>query len=141
MKDLFGNEVKPGQETPRGRYRNKSGGWKVNPMRLKLGAGPDDKRCKHCAHFIRKEYAKTYFKCAFRGDTNGPGTDHRANWPTCVKFEEEAKLFHELRNEGHNGKVVIPIDGSGLNNLIAKAKSDTYAKYQVSSNPIPKNEI
>lgn len=59
---------------------------KVNPM-LVCGKGPEDKRCKHCAHFIVKEFHnKTYFKCEFRGDTNGAGTDHRANWPTCAKF-------------------------------------------------------
>lgn len=58
-----------------------------NPCRIKFGPGPADKRCKDCAQFIRKRYSKTYFKCALRGDTNGPGTDHRANWLACSKWE------------------------------------------------------
>lgn len=48
-----------------------------------VGKGPEDKRCKHCAFFYEKVYSKKYFKCLFRGNTNGPGTDHKANWPTC----------------------------------------------------------
>lgn len=59
----------------------------INPMVRAQGKGPEDKKCKHCAHFYRKEYSKTYFKCSFRGNTNGPGTDHKANWPTCGKFK------------------------------------------------------
>ena len=61
-------------------------GKKQNPMIKACGPGPAEFRCKHCVHFIVKTYSKTYFKCAFRGDTNGPGTDHRANWPTCSRF-------------------------------------------------------
>ena len=67
---------------------------KINPMTREYGKGPDDKRCKHCHFFYRKQYSKQYFKCEFRGDTNGPGTDHKANWPTCKKFiqsDENAK--------------------------------------------------
>ena len=37
---------------------------------------------EHDGQFV----AKTYFKCELRGITNGPGTDHRANWPACGKF-------------------------------------------------------
>jgi hypothetical protein len=47
-----------------------------------------DVKCKTCEHFIRKELSKTFFKCAFRGNTNGPGTDHRANWPACTKYQK-----------------------------------------------------
>lgn len=59
---------------------------KVNPMVKSCGKGPDEYKCKDCLHFIRKEYSKTYFKCAYRGNTNGPGTDHKANYQTCGKF-------------------------------------------------------
>jgi hypothetical protein len=66
----------------------------VNPCLILLGAGPTEFKCKHCVHFYRKRYSKTYYKCELRGDTNGPGTDHRANWPTCMRFEknESAKV-------------------------------------------------
>lgn len=65
---------------------------KVNPMVKVHGTGPEGKRCKHCTHFIIKQWGNRYFKCAFRGNTNGPGTDHRANYPTCGKFESSIPL-------------------------------------------------
>lgn len=48
----------------------------------------DPKRfCKECRLFIRKTgYSKTYLKCGLRDNTNGPGTDHRANWDACGRF-------------------------------------------------------
>ena len=50
--------------------------------------GPDamGRKCKQCRLLRRKKMGKVYFKCALRGDTNGPGTDHRANWNACAKF-------------------------------------------------------
>jgi hypothetical protein len=68
------------------------GKGKINPCLKLHGPGPADKRCKDCALFIRREMSKTYFKCELRGITRGPATDHRANWPTCGKFQTlEAK--------------------------------------------------
>jgi len=64
---------------------------KLNPMIKHWGKGPEDKRCKNCKFCYSKSYSKTYYKCEFRGDTNGPGTDHRANWPTCGKFQQPEK--------------------------------------------------
>ncbi len=61
-----------------------------NPMIKRCGRGPDGKKCKTCRHFYRKSFAKTYRKCALRGDTNGPGTDHLANWPACGEYGEES---------------------------------------------------
>jgi hypothetical protein len=61
---------------------------KTNPMVRSCGPGPADKKCKHCKYLFEKSYSKKYFKCEWRGNTNGPGTDHRANWPTCSKFIE-----------------------------------------------------
>jgi hypothetical protein len=84
--DLFGNVVQP--EVP---LKNKSGGFNINPCIAAFGKGPEGTRCKKCVHFIRKHYGGVYFKCALRGDTNGPGTDHRANWPTCGKYQEDGK--------------------------------------------------
>jgi hypothetical protein len=65
----------------------------VNPMVIKYGPGPLDKRCKDCdciglggtAHVGR------YYKCRYRGNTSGPGTDHRVNWETCSKFNHHKK--------------------------------------------------
>jgi hypothetical protein len=78
--NLLGEEIDTDQE------RKKH--LRINPMVRVYGNGPEDKKCKHCGYFYRKYYSKTYFKCEFRGDTNGPGTDHKANWPTCGKFKE-----------------------------------------------------
>lgn len=65
--------------------------FKINPMVKSCGKGPAEFKCKHCVYFIRKHYSKVYFKCKWRGNTNGPGTDHKANWPTCGKFVPEPK--------------------------------------------------
>jgi hypothetical protein len=64
---------------------------RINPMVRACGKGPEGARCKTCVHFIRKSYGGTYFKCEFRGNTNGPGTDHRANWPACSKYFPDGK--------------------------------------------------
>lgn len=58
-----------------------------NPCVRKYGEGPAGKKCKDCRHLIAKRYSKTYYKCTFRGDTNGPGTDHRVSWQACAKWE------------------------------------------------------
>lgn len=84
--NLFGEDDTPPIDLILKSLMRVSKAHKVNPMVLAFGAGPTEHKCKACAHFYRKQYAKTYFKCAFRGDTNGLGTDHRANWPTCSKF-------------------------------------------------------
>lgn len=58
----------------------------VNPMVKAQGPGPDAHKCKDCVFLIRKEYARTYYKCKFRGNTNGSATDHKVNWQSCSKF-------------------------------------------------------
>jgi hypothetical protein len=58
-----------------------------NPCVARFGRRDPAEKCKHCRLFIRKHYSKTYFKCQLRGDTNGPATDHRANWAACKRFE------------------------------------------------------
>lgn len=65
---------------------------KANPLIKFFGKGPDNEKCKSCVHFYRKKFSKTYFKCALRGDTAGPGTDHRANWPSCAKFQKNKEI-------------------------------------------------
>jgi hypothetical protein len=59
-----------------------------NPMVRSFGYGPEEKRCKHCSHLFKKQYAGTYYKCDLRINTNGQGTDHRVNWSACSKFEK-----------------------------------------------------
>lgn len=86
MTDLFGNElqdVKP--------LKNKSGSFNFNPCIPAYGRGPENTRCRGCKFLIRKHYSKVYYKCKLRGNTNGPATDHRVNWPACGKFEVEEK--------------------------------------------------
>jgi hypothetical protein len=63
-----------------------------NPMVKSFGYGPEGKRCKHCFHLFKKQYAGTYYKCDYRINTNGPGTDHRVNWAACSKFKENKKI-------------------------------------------------
>lgn len=62
---------------------------KPNPMIRSVGIGTEGKKCKSCYFLIRKSYAKVYYKCQFRGNTNGTGTDHKVNWPACSKYKED----------------------------------------------------
>jgi len=63
---------------------------KTNPCLAVYGQGPDGKQCRTCAFFLRLRYHDgLYFKCEKRGKpTHGPGTDHRARWPACGKYQE-----------------------------------------------------
>lgn len=62
---------------------------KVNPMVLKYGAGPADRNCAFCvSFFVGGTGARGHFKCRWRGNTSGAGTDHRANWEACSKYEQ-----------------------------------------------------
>lgn len=61
---------------------------KQNPMVRAFGPGPEGARCRDCRHLRMKSFARTYYKCNLRVDTNGPGTDHRVRWPACAKFEK-----------------------------------------------------
>lgn len=71
--NLLGEEVTVG---PKG---------KVNPLLAVFGK-LEGKKCKECNHLYRKHFSKVYIKCDLRPDTNGPSTDHKANWPACKKF-------------------------------------------------------
>jgi len=51
------------------------------------GPGPAGATCEFCIYLYRKMFSKTYYKCAMRRDTNGPGTDHRCGWAACGRFE------------------------------------------------------
>lgn len=84
--DLFGNPV-----AVKKFVKGRSQGYKTNPCISVYGKGPEGTRCKNCVNFFKKYVGKTFFKCELRGDTGGPGTDHRANWPTCGKYKEVEK--------------------------------------------------
>lgn len=62
-----------------------------NPMVVACGIGPQLTKCKSCTHLNSKQYSKTYYKCELRGNTNGPGTDHRVNFQACAKYEEASR--------------------------------------------------
>jgi len=59
-----------------------------NPMVRENGSGPEGASCRGCAHLYGKRYNRIYYKCGLRGDTNGPGTDHRVRWPACARYKE-----------------------------------------------------
>jgi hypothetical protein len=94
MSGLWGDQEPPALPAPERRIPIHDGKRllrrvsKENPCLRVFGAGPDDKQCKTCAHLFYKEEDKRYYKCELRGDTNGPGTDHRVRWPACAKYEE-----------------------------------------------------
>lgn len=57
---------------------------RVNPCVGLFGKGPEGVTCKRCTHIYHNG---RYLKCDFRTHTNGPGSDHKAGWPACAKFE------------------------------------------------------
>jgi len=60
--------------------------WIEKPRRL--GKDAMDRKCKACRLLLRKvlRSSRVYLKCQLRGNTGGPGTDHRAGWDACKKF-------------------------------------------------------
>lgn len=58
-----------------------------NPVIAVYGPDKFGRSCKFCAHLYRKRYGRVYLKCDLRKDTNGAGSDHRANWPACARYE------------------------------------------------------
>jgi len=59
-----------------------------NPMVRVFGREPDGKKCRTCRYLLKKQLGNTYYKCQYRGDSNGPGTDHRAGWDACALYKE-----------------------------------------------------
>lgn len=54
------------------------------------GTGPEGETCGTCAHLVHTGNSGRYLKCGLmRKDwTHGPGTDLRARWPACSKWEK-----------------------------------------------------
>ena len=62
--------------------------YNKNPMVRIYGKGLEGVRCKQCKHLYRFQPGQNaYLKCELRPLTHGPGTDHRANWDSCSKYE------------------------------------------------------
>ena len=49
----------------------------------------DGNKCSDCRYFVRREYAKTYFKCRLYSMGHGLKTDWRASWKACGKYEKQ----------------------------------------------------
>lgn len=59
-----------------------------NPMLAVYGTGPEGTQCKDCEHFHWIKYHDgVYLKCDLRNMTHGAGSDHKARWHSCGKFE------------------------------------------------------
>lgn len=62
---------------------------KTNPLLAVYGPGPEDATCRSCVHlYALPGYAGHYLKCDLRKLTHGAGSDHRAGWPACGRYEE-----------------------------------------------------
>ena len=60
---------------------------KILTMQHRHGMGPEGRRAAS-ARISSTGARESYPKCALFGVTGGPGTDWRARFPTCGKFEE-----------------------------------------------------
>ncbi len=81
--DLFGGESRIVSSSRPGTYADAL--KKRNYRKQEFG---NPYRCKNCKHFIRKEYAKRYFKCELLGDTRSEATDIKAN-NVCDLYEKK----------------------------------------------------
>lgn len=69
----------------------------MNAM-LKLYGRTEGKLCRSCVHFTKQGgVAGTYYKCKLNRITSGPGTDWRARYPACGKWEPA----HQGQGEGN----------------------------------------
>lgn len=55
------------------------------------GTGPEGETCGSCVHLVRRQMAKTYFKCGLERArwTGGGGTDVRAKDAACRRWTKE----------------------------------------------------
>jgi len=98
-KNLFGEEIPPPEPKTKkdgSKKRTYTKRLKFNPCIELYGEGPEDKRCKDCDLLFVKVYAKRYYKCSLRKNTNGIKTDHSPNWPTCGRF---IQTIEEQKND------------------------------------------
>lgn len=59
----------------------------LHPMGMLLKGGDGGETCGGCTHLRRNSWSRVYLKCDLIPPTGGPGTDIRAKWPACDKWE------------------------------------------------------
>lgn len=64
----------------------------LHPLWIRLH--PDEtKRCKTCAHAVKRQWAGTYWKCGTLAvQTKGPGTDLRLKWRACQRWTDVVEV-------------------------------------------------
>lgn len=70
--------------------------------------------CKNCEHFIHKEHDKIYRKCEIYGNTNGEGTDWKANNIACGLYPDvqyRGRIVAEIANKQHKNKKEETLEG------------------------------
>ena len=60
---------------------------RIRTMYFMYGLNKDE-ICKDCIHLIRYKMGASWLKCDLTIQTGGKGTDWRANWQACGKFEK-----------------------------------------------------
>lgn len=61
-----------------------------NPCVPYYGQGPEGVTCKKCVHLHATGRSRRYLKCDLRNYTRGKGSDHKAGWLACAKYEGKA---------------------------------------------------
>lgn len=85
MSDLWGAALPPIVEQSPEPLREKH----VNSCIDLYGKGPEDTCCRTCVHLLRLGYHdQVYLKCELRKITHGAGSDHRAKWDACKRYQE-----------------------------------------------------
>jgi len=86
MDDLF--ELRANPDVQRTAKADRHRQQLLVPMHRLYGRGPEGARCGACRHLLRTGNANnTYLKCALGPRSHGPGTDWRARWPACGRFQ------------------------------------------------------
>ena len=83
--DLFGQPITEAPQKIKG-----------NPCLALYGQGPEGKTCKGCVHLVYRGARRSYLKCDLLKITHGAGTDHKASWPACGKYEEKKAVRQYL---------------------------------------------
>lgn len=82
-----------------------------NPCRALFGAGPEGKHCDTCAHIYRSGSGQNrYLKCEFRTETRGPGSDHRARWNACGKYDQASESISKPHRREKQKPFSIPTE-------------------------------
>ena len=61
---------------------------RIKVMLNKFGRFSPPQNCKDCRHLRRYQAGGKWMKCDLTKQTGGSGSDWKASWPACGKFEE-----------------------------------------------------